>query len=174
MNKYERTIKFHIEDLKQLRRAGGTLEAIAAQFKISRTTLNSWRKKHKELDDALDEAEFDMDKAMANVAEKSLFSKIQDQITTRTTIDVDEDDEGHKITTTHTVTIKSPADTTAIIFALKNKAPDKWNKDEHSLIEARKKKIDSDVNLDNGADDLGRIIREGLSKYERQPDGLDN
>ncbi|EHN58996.1 hypothetical protein [Oenococcus kitaharae] len=48
MNKYERTIKFYIEDLKQLRRAGGTLEAIAAQFKISRT------KKHKELDHALE------------------------------------------------------------------------------------------------------------------------
>ncbi|KMQ38796.1 hypothetical protein AAX19_03395 [Oenococcus oeni] len=54
MNKYERTIKFLIKDLKQLRHKGGTFEAIAAQFKISRTIVNSWCKKYKELSNVLE------------------------------------------------------------------------------------------------------------------------
>ena len=112
-------------------RDGLTDEIIAKKIGISRSTLNEWKKKYPAISDTLKKG-----KELADIeVEDSLFKRatgytaqIKKTFKVRS---VKYNDAGKKVEEKEELQIgidevHIPADTTAIIFWLKNRMPDKW------------------------------------------------
>ncbi len=133
LTKYDKLVKPRLAEIQQWRRDAVTLPAIAEALGVNRATLHNYRKRHDELARVLDDAEVQMYRDMANVAENSLKRKLRDRMeTVEETVEVWTDDKG-KIKKQHKVSKRRLilADTTAIIFTLKKRRPDNWGDQEN-------------------------------------------
>ena len=147
-SKYERLCKPRFAEIKRERINGATMIDIAKFIGISEQTLYNWINKHEEFAQVMDEAETQLSANVEYVATYALLDKLRDKMVT--TEQILEDGE---IVREKRQLVK--ADTTAIIFALKSRNPQKWDQ----LATARVKDAEK-------ADDLNQQILDTLSKYD--------
>lgn len=125
--KYETHVLPHLEIIKQWREQGMKLEAIAKQLNIAKSTLCEYQKEYSDLSDVLKTAKEKLHANMLITAEDSVLTLLKDREVTEITVDEFIDQEGNvtglkKSTKTRVI----PANSTAIIFTLKNRDPDHW------------------------------------------------
>lgn len=101
-------------------RDGLTDEQIADNIGISRSTLNSWKDKYSDISDTLKRGKEVVDRQVENALLKRALGYEYTE-TTREYIP-----ELEEMKTTKKVTKQVAPDTTAQIFWLKNRKPDKW------------------------------------------------
>lgn len=109
--------------LKGWARAGLTDEDIAANMKISPTTLYAWKKKFPKILKSLNSHKEIADFRIEN----ALYQKAAGMTLRDTVVIMTKDPETGKVTKTVKVTKREiPPDTTAAIFWLKNRKPKDW------------------------------------------------
>lgn len=137
-------------------REGLTDEQIAKNMKISRSTLNEWKKKHSDISDTLKKNKEIVDYEVENALLKKCFGYNAKVLKNVKVKHVDYNDEGRKISEHEEIVevydeVHIPADTTAEIIWLKNRQPDKW-----------RDKPKETVNEEEGV-----VIVDDLPKYEK-------
>lgn len=148
-----------IAELKEKRASGQTLDAIADWLGVTYRTLNNWRRKNKDLDEALSEAESMSNQHLALTATAALIKKLQSRVVTEVKKTVTKDADGVVLKTQTTETHKElePSDA-LVMFALQRIKPEVWD----SLAVKR---------LDMGADDstdYGDLINSILRKAQEK------
>lgn len=164
-NKYETNVRPYLAKILSWRRDGVTIKQIADTLNVNRTVFYRYRKKYDELDTILEEAETQLYVDIVNTAENSLKSKLEDRmVTVEQFVEEYKDGQGNVIKT-HKVSRKKliQADTTALIFTMKNRKPEVWDTDAHKINEKRIAKIDTDI--DNSAGDQKAEILKRLQSY---------
>lgn len=101
-------------------RDGLTDEQIAGNIGISRSTLNSWKDKYSDISDTLKRGKEVVDRQVENALLKRALGYEYTETTREYIPELDE------MKTTKKVTKQVAPDTTAQIFWLKNRKPDKW------------------------------------------------
>lgn len=101
-------------------RDGLTDEQIADNIGISRSTLNSWKDKYSDISDTLKRGKEVVDRQVENALLKRALGYEYTETTREYIPGLDE------MKTTKKVTKQVAPDTTAQIFWLKNRKPDKW------------------------------------------------
>lgn len=157
--KYDDLDKTLIDELKEKRASGETLDAIADWLGVTYRTLNNWRNKNKDLDEALSEAENMSSQHLALTATAALIKKLQSRVVTEIKKTVTKDADGVVLKTQTTETHKElePSDA-LVMFALQRIKPEVWD----SLAVKR---------LDMGADDstdYGDLINAILRKAQEK------
>ena len=167
VTKYDSLIYPQLENIKRLRRNGATIKQIADELGVGFSTLKKYRKTMPELDDALNDAELNMQVAMANLVEASLFDKLHDRLLTVEIVEEEIKDESGVVVRTKTTTKRRvvQADLAAISFALKNRLREIWNTDEHNLSRMRLEKLTAEIRASEETMDLGTIIQQKLETY---------
>ena len=115
-------------------RKGLSDQQIAKNIGISRSTLNEWRKKYPDISDTLKKGKEVVDLQVENALLKRALGYHYDEVTMENGIE------------TKRVTKEVIPDTTAQIFWLKNRRPDKW-RDKQDLqvsgaLETEQSKLD--------------------------------
>lgn len=153
-----RPTKYRAEFAEQARRLallGQTDVEMAAFFGVAERTLHYWKGAHR---DFLQPLKAGKEEADALVAESLYRAAIGGGTITETKVQADAD--GNIVG--RTTEIKQlPANTTAMIFWLKNRQPDKWrDRIEHQ----------ADINVDGpGMDELARVFHDRMQQaQERQ------
>lgn len=165
-NKYESHVKPYLSQILGWRRDGATIKQIADELDVNRTVFQRYRQKYPELAKALDEAETQLHHEIANLAEDSLKSKLQDRmVVVEEFVEEYTDDKGktikkHKVARRKLV----QADTTAVIFALKARRPGTWDADAHDMTVKRIEKIEADI-AGEQADEATAAILNRLASY---------
>ena len=157
--KYDDLDKTLIDEVKEKRASGETLETRADWLGITYRTLNNWRNKNKDLDEALSEAESMSSQHLALTATAALMKKLQSRVVTEIKKTVTKDADGVVLKTQTTETHKElePSDA-LVMFALQRIKPEVWD----SLAVKR---------LDMGADDstdYGDLINSILRKAQEK------
>ncbi|MNB95555.1 hypothetical protein D3C75_427320 [compost metagenome] len=109
-------------------RDGLTDEQIAGNMGVKRQTLYDWKNKHPDISDALKKGKEVVDRAVENALLKRALGYRYDEIT-REAVKQTNEETGEQIVVmaeTKRVTKEVQGDTTAQIFWLKNRRPDKW------------------------------------------------
>ena len=145
---YERTIKPNFDKIRDARMKGATVQDIADFLGCSVNTLYNELKKNTEFREMMDEATEQMNVTIEGVARQSLLNKITDRF--ELVEEIKEDGVVTKQKFRHL-----PADTTAIIFALKARNPEIWD----PLGVAR---LDNTEETEN----LNKQILKTLEKYK--------
>lgn len=101
-------------------RDGLTDEQIAENIGISRSTLNNWKDKYPDISDTLKKGKDVVDRQVENALLKRALGYEYTEVTREYIPEVGE------VTVTKEVTKQVVPDTTAQIFWLKNRKPDKW------------------------------------------------
>lgn len=101
-------------------RDGLTDEQIAENIGISRSTLNNWKDKYPDISDTLKRGKEVVDRQVENALLKRALGYEYTEVTREYIPEVG------KMTVTKEVTKQVVPDTTAQIFWLKNRKPDKW------------------------------------------------
>ena len=125
-------------------RDGLTDEQIAHNMGISRSTLNQWKEKYSDISDTLKKGKEVVDLQVENALLKRALGYHYDEVTTENGIE------------TKRVTKEVIPDTTAQIFWLKNRRPDKW-RDKQDLqvsgaLEMEQSKLDDLIRQIRGGD----------------------
>ena len=107
----------YAEQAKKLARLGATDKEMADFFEVGEKTLNNWKQDYPEFLQSLKEGKL--------LADAEVSSKLFHRATGYEHEDTDIRVIDKKIVTT-TITKHYPPDTTACIFWLKNRQPDKW------------------------------------------------
>lgn len=107
-------------ELEGWARDGLTDEQIAYNVGISRSTLNSWKDKYSNISDTLKRGKEVIDRQVENALLKRALGYEYTETTREYIPELDE------MKTTKKVTKQVAPDTTAQIFWLKNRKPDKW------------------------------------------------
>ena len=147
-NKYDTIIKPNLDKIHHERINGASIQDIAGMLGISERTLYEHMRTKKELRQIMDEANSNMAVKIETQANHSLMDKLRDRFEI-----VEEILEDGIVTKQKRRLI--PADTTAIIFALKSLNPEKWD----SLSVARLKD-------EKESEDLNKQILQTLEKYK--------
>jgi DNA-binding XRE family transcriptional regulator len=105
-------------------RDGLTDEQIAHNIGISRSTLNDWKKKHPDISDALKKGKQVVDLQVENALLKRALGYEYEEITQES--QWNEKTNKYELVITKSVKKRQAPDTTAQIFWLKNRRPDKW------------------------------------------------
>ena len=127
-SKYETHVVPYFDDIFYWYSHDWTLERIASELGIAKSTIMLYKKENSDLSDLLKKAEKSKPRYIAIKAEAALRDKLKD----REIEEVHQEqwvDKNGEVTKKHIKKIKKtiPADTTAIIFALKNTDPERWN-----------------------------------------------
>lgn len=154
MSKFDATIRPRFDEIKQARVSGASLDDLAVALGVARSSIYRWMGEYPEFKQLMDDAEVELHQNIEFTAHHSLMNKLTDRMVTYEQIIED----GVVVREKRKLI---PADTTAIIFALKARNPNKWD----SLGVARLK--DEQKNQD-----LGAQILEQLGRY--QPKGTKN
>lgn len=147
-NKYDTIIKPNLDKIHQERVNGASIQDIANMLGISERTIYEHMRTKKEFKKIMDDANTNMAVKIEAQANHSLMDKLRDRFEI-----VEEIIEDGIITKQKRRLI--PADTTAIIFALKSLNPEKWD----SLSVARLKD-------EKESEDLNKQILQTLEKYK--------
>ena len=147
-NKYDTIIKPNLDKIHHERINGASIQDIAGMLGISERTLYEHMRTKKELRQIMDDANSNMAVKIETQANHSLMDKLRDRFEI-----VEEILEDGIVTKQKRRLI--PADTTAIIFALKSLNPEKWD----SLSVARLKD-------EKESEDLNKQILQTLEKYK--------
>lgn len=144
-SKYETHIKPYFEDIFYWVSHGKQLKWIASELGVAESTFMLHKKNKSELSELIKKAEQSKPRYIANKAELALKDKLQDRETEETHTEMWKDEYGNVIKQHIKKTKKIiPADTTAIIFALKNSDPDRWNA---GVEEANRRKLEAEAEL---------------------------
>lgn len=127
-SKYETHVVPYFDDIFYWYSHDWTLERIASELGIAKSTIMLYKKDESDLSDLLKKAEKSKPRYIAIKAEAALRDKLQDREVEEVQQEQWVDKQGN-VTKKHVKKIKKiiPADTTAIIFALKNTDPKRWN-----------------------------------------------
>ena len=147
-NKYDTIIKPNLDKIHHERINGASIKNIADMLGISERTLYEHMRTNKEFRQIMDDANSNMAVKIETQANHSLMDKLRDRFEI-----VEEILEDGIVTKQKRRLI--PADTTAILFALKNLNPEKWD----SLSVARLKD-------EKESEDLNKQILQTLEKYK--------
>ena len=133
-SKYETHVVPYFDDIFYWYSHDWTLERIASELGIAKSTMMLYKKDESDLSDLLKKAEKAKPRYIAIKAEAAL----RDKLSSREVEEVHQEqwvDKNGNVTKKHIKKIKKVilADTTAIIFALKNTDPKRWN--ERSQVE---------------------------------------
>jgi|GEM_PF-2089250 len=163
---YEKVVKPYLSKIISWRREGAKIEWIAKQFHIATSTFYEWKKKYPEFAESLKNGVDGFYDDLVVTAENTLFEKLVDRMVVVEKTEEKLIDKYGKVTE-HIVEKKKliPADTTAIIFALKNRKPKIWNNSEHELSVAKIEKVRAEIERLGNSEDLGSIIMQSLKKY---------
>ena len=144
-------------------RDGLTVEQIAKNMGISRSTLNDWIKKYPDISDTLKKGKEIVDITVEN----SLFNKaVGVKVTVKKPMKVKEvkydKESGKKISEKEHIEyvdeeLYIPADTTAQIFWLKNRLPDKWREKQQLIVsglEEEQNKLDDLISQLRGPEEV--------------------
>lgn len=142
-------------------RDGLTDEQIAGKLNISRSTLSEWKKKYPDISDTLKKG-----KEIADIAvENALYDRaLGIKTTVRKAIkvkSVEYNDAGRKIKEEERIEygeeeVYIPPDTTAMIFWLKNRLPDKWRERQNVVVtglDEEQSKLDELIEQLTGAEE---------------------
>ena len=127
-SKYETHVVPYFDDIFYWYSHDWTLERIASELGIAKSTMMLYKKDESDLSDLLKKAEKAKPRYIAIKAEAAL----RDKLSSREVEEVHQEqwvDKNGNVTKKHIKKIKKVilADTTAIIFALKNTDPKRWN-----------------------------------------------
>ena len=147
-NKYDTIIKPNLDKIHNERINGASIQDIADMLGISERTLYEHMRTKKELRQIMDDANSNMAVKIETQANHSLMDKLRDRFEI-----VEEILEDGIVTKQKRRLI--PADTTAILFALKSLNPEKWDR----LSVARLKD-------EKDSEDLNKQILQTLEKYK--------
>ena len=137
---------------------------------ITTTTFHSWMASKNEFNEGIKKAKAQyqewFDKNLLESAERGLRRLIEGEEYIETTTEYENDGTGQpRIKKQKTVTKRIPPNTTALIFALTNRAPDIWknriSQDVNGKIQTETK---SDISLANVPDDLLEKVIESIRK----------
>ena len=171
---YEELVEPRLADIYQWRCKGMTITDIASKLGIGKSTFYEWQKQHSEITDVLKEADISLREKMVAQAHKSLLNKLRDRTVTETVEERIVDENGEIKTKNVTKKRKVLADTTAIIFTLRNNNPDVWNSADSRLAEARIKKIDAEIAVGSEEVDMNKEILSIFRHYgHKSTDGED-
>lgn len=147
-NKYDTIIKPNLDKIHHERINGASIKDIADMLGISERTLYEHMRTNKEFRQIMDDANSNMAVKIETQANHSLMDKLRDRFEI-----VEEILEDGIVTKQKRRLI--PADTSAILFALKSLNPEKWD----SLSVARLKD-------EKESEDLNKQILQTLEKYK--------
>lgn len=117
----------HLIWLRTLARRGYTLDQMAKELEISKTTLCKWMREDEKLMNAINENRSYVDA----MVEDSLYNRAKGcKITEKKTI-IYNAKSGNPETRIEITEKEIPPDTTAQIFWLKNRQPEKWRETQH-------------------------------------------
>ncbi|MFS8601163.1 helix-turn-helix domain-containing protein [Priestia megaterium] len=105
-------------------RSGLTDEQIAHNVGISRSTLNDWKKRYPDISDALKKGKEVVDLQVENALLKRALGYEYEEVTEES--QWNEKAKQYELVITKRVKKRQASDTTAQIFWLKNRRPDKW------------------------------------------------
>lgn len=171
---YEELIEPRLDELYNWRCKGMTITDIASKLGIGKTTFYEWQKQHPEITDVLKEADLSLREQMVAQAQKSLLNKLKDRTVTETVRERITDENGETKTKDITKKRKVLADTTAIIFTLRNTDPNTWNSADNRLAEARIKKIDADISAGSEELDMNKEILDIFKHYGNRTDAQED
>jgi len=137
-DKYETHVKPHLEKIAQWRSKGMGFAEIAKKLNVHRSAFFNYRKKYDELEQVILNAEQDINDNI----EKSLYDSLVSKYVYEEDIDIEIDAEtGEEIIVSKKRKKKYvPVNPTLLIFALKNRMPEKWN-ERHELTKAQITKL---------------------------------
>ena len=135
-SKYETHVKPYFDDIFYWRSHDWTLKEIAAELGVGRDTFLRYKSDEPDLSDLLKKADKSKPRNIALKAEKALKDKLVDREFEEVHTEQWVDNNG-KVTKKHIKKVKKtiPADTTAVIFALKSNDRERYG--ERDLLDKR-------------------------------------
>lgn len=135
-SKYETHVKPYFDDIFYWYSHDWTLKDIAAELGVARDTFLRYKSNESDLSDLLKKADKSKPRNIALKAEKALKDKLVDREFEEVHTEQWVDDNG-KVVKKHIKKVKKtiPADTTAVIFALKNNDRERYG--ERDLLDKR-------------------------------------
>ncbi|MDT2614364.1 hypothetical protein [Enterococcus dongliensis] len=135
-SKYETHVKPYFDDIFYWYSHDWTLKDIAAELGVARDTFLKYKSNESDLSDLLKKADKSKPRNIALKAEKALKDKLADREFEEVHTEQWVDDNG-KVVKKHIKKVKKtiPADTTAVIFALKNNDRERYG--ERDLLDKR-------------------------------------
>ena len=153
-SKYESHVKPYLDDIFYWRSHDWEMEAIAAELGIAPSTFFKYKNEFMELSEILKSADKAKPRYIAIKAEAALRDKLQD----REVEEVHQEQwigKDGEVTKKHIKKIKKiiPADTTAIIFALKNTDSERW-RDKQQV------ELSGSIDLSKKAEEIDSFLRD--------------
>lgn len=148
---YDAKVLPNLAKIRTARINGASMQDIADMLGVAASTLYNYTSKHPEFREAMDEATFQMHSTIESTANQSLLDKLRDRM-----VITEQIIEDGVIVKEKRQLVK--ADTTAIIFTLKARNPQKWDPLGVARLEQKEQE-----------DDLGQQIKDMLSQYTVQP-----
>lgn len=152
-SKYETHVKPYFDDIFYWYSHDWTLDAIAAELGVAESTFMKYKKEISELSELLKKADKSKPRNIALKAEKALKDKLVDREFEEVHTEQWVDNNG-KVTKKHIKKVKKtiPADTTAVIFALKNNDRERYGERDLldkriELLEKQIEKLESELRL---------------------------
>ena len=136
------------EQARKLCEKGFTDKDLSEFFEVEEKTINNWKKAHPEFLHAIKSAKAYSDDAIVN----SLYNKALGYTLTEEREEESTGGEGGGQTKIVKTTKQVAGDTTAMIFWLKNRQPEKW-REKQEIHNTHKLSDDFDALLDDAADD---------------------
>ncbi|AKO92695.1 transposase [Priestia filamentosa] len=140
-------------------RDGLTDEQIAYNVGISRSTLNEWKKRYSDISDALKRGKEVVDLQVENALLKRALGYEYEEITEES--QWNKEAKQYELVVTKRVKKRQAPDTTAQIFWLKNRRPDKWRD---------KQDVEHSGNVTNKNIDMSALGIEELKKLAKLDD----
>ena len=147
--------------LESWARDGLTDEQIAHNMGIKRQTIYDWKKKYSDISDALKKGKEVIDIQVENALLKRALGYQYDEVTKEsdTVLDPDTGRPVKVMVETKRVTKEVQPDTTAQIFWLKNRRPDKW-RDKQEVGHSGSVEVTNPLQ-GLSTDELRKLIRDG-------------
>ncbi len=127
-SKYEAFVKPHLARIEHLCRMGATEEEICRKLGVAVSSFNVYKNLYPELMEALKRGKVDADDAVEAALFRRATGYSYEEVKTNSYADSNDNQRQFRTVVTREV----PPDTTAAIFWLKNRRPERW-RDRHEL-----------------------------------------